>query len=242
MIDSFHQPGGGWWPFPVPAPGPWGRVLGNGASSCLPSLAALGLRGTPGPAPRRGLRAQNRCCGCGALPCSALTSEACQSVSSLTRQGRPHICFPSFLAIRFLAGRAGPPPPSRLLGHPGEAIDGMGEASGRCWRRPWTLAPSPWQQLGSDRALGLSQARPPPPKGGLCFFWRVGSHLLRGLNYPDAPYPKPGGNWRRPRGRKWRQRSSKRSLPWTPGRGRNRAGVCRAFWPLLCLDLPGSHP
>lgn len=129
------------------------------------------------------------------------------------------------------SGRPGRP---SSRGHLGKAIGwGRGRPAGL------TLALSPWQLLGSDWALGLSQALTTPSKGRLCFSWRVGSHLLRGVNFPDAPCLQPGGDWRQ----LWRRRSSKLSLPWEQGREQGwRAPLLRAFWPLLCLDLCGSDP
>lgn len=129
------------------------------------------------------------------------------------------------------SGRPGRP---SSRGHLGKEIGwGRGRPAGL------TLALSPWQLLGSDWALGLSQALTTPSKGRLCFSWRVGSHLLRGVNFPDAPCLQPGGDWRQ----LWRRRSSKLSLPWEQGREQGwRAPLLRAFWPLLCLDLCGSDP
>ena len=113
--------------------------------------------------------------------------------------------------------------------------------------------PAPSLPGGSRAVTGLwafLKLPPPPPRGGLCFSWHVGSHLLRGVSSPDAPCPRPGGDWRQLGKRRLRRKVAKAQPSLEAGRGRGRAAgwpswvksrVLRAFRPLLCSDLSGSY-
>lgn len=163
--------------------------------------------------------------------------------------------FPSSLrphgSLLFREGLAALLPGARLMRHLNEANGGgilLEGARGGCLAGP-TPSPSPWQHMGSGRALGVSHAPTTSSKGGPGFSWWVGSHLLRGVSSPDMPCPKPGDDWGHLGKRKWRQKFSKTQPSLGAGRGRAvgrpslaKSRVLQASWLLLCVDLLGSHP